>query len=332
MDFSVYLPLYLGFVLAATTPRIARLLPPRTGVWCLSAAAITAAASWTISLFMIAFTGLGRIAYVADEGHWSATKWREVDPVDVWTARICGFVLTASLAMFAWALVRELVAIRQIRRVAGRLDTESTIVFVDDDAPHAYAVGGRHPRIVISTGLLRGLSAAERRAVLSHESAHLRHRHHVHLRLLRLAAAMNPLLRPFVPAGVLAVERWADEETAATLGDRTLVARTLLRAALAGSGGGIRPAGALAHASGDVSQRVTALMQAPPRQRWWMTAAASVLLVATIMAPALAANNLDSLFDQAGPSSGMPVHIVKPGGHQRSVHTRITHASISIGH
>lgn len=299
MDVSVYVPLYAGFVLAAVTPRIVRILPPRTGVWCLTAAAIAASVSGAASLFMIAFTGLGRMSIVADTGHWSPVIWRRVDPVGVWTARVAGAVLAICLGMFLVALLREMISMRQVRRVTGRLATDDVLIFVDDEEPHAYAIGGRHPRIVISRGLLRGLSVAERRAVVAHESAHVRLRHDVHLRILRLAAALNPLIRPFVPAGVLAVERWADEETAAHLGDRPLVARTLVRAALAGVGAGRQPRGALAHASGDVTRRVAALMQAPPRQRWSVTALTSLLLLATVAAPVLAANNLDSLLIRA---------------------------------
>ncbi len=141
--------------------------------------------------------------------------------------------------------------------------------------------------------------------MLSHETAHVRHRHHLHLRVMRLAAAMNPLLRPFVPAGVLAVERWADEETATAIGDRALVARALLRAALAGAEHSKLPQGVLAHSTGDVPRRVNALMQAPPRPRWTITAVASTLLLATIVAPGLAASNLDSLFDASAPASRM---------------------------
>jgi Zn-dependent protease with chaperone function len=302
VDLWVYMPLYAGFALAVVTPRIARILPPRTGVWCLTAAAITAAVSWVVSLSMIGLTGLGRLAYVATHGHWSASKWRAVDPVGVWTARLAGAVLAAVLGLFVITLVREVASTRQIRRLTGRLDSDDVLVIVDDDEPHAYAVGGRHPRIVISRGLLRGMSGAERRAVLAHETAHLRLRHDVHLRILRLAAAVNPLLRPFVSAGDLAVERWADEETATRLGDRTLVARALLRAALAGSrSGGPRPSGALAHAAGDVELRVSALMQAPPRPRRSMTAIAMLLLVATIVLPVFEATNLDAKFASAVP-------------------------------
>ncbi len=301
MDLWVYAPLCVGFALAASTPRIARILPPRTGVWCLTAAAVTTAVSWVLSLSMIGLTGLGRLRYVATEGHWSASKWRAVDPVGVWTAGLAGAILAAAFTMFAVALVRELVARRQIRRLTSRLDDDRLLVIVDDEEPHAYAVGGRHPRIVISRGLLRSMTVAERRAVLAHEAAHIRFRHDVHLRIVRLAAAMNPLLRPFMPAGELAVERWADEETAASVGDRALVARALLRAALAGASKERRPDGALAHASNDVQVRVSALMKAPPRPRRSITAFALVLLIATIIMPVFEATNLGAKLDSAVP-------------------------------
>lgn len=301
MDVSVYLPLYLGIALAAATPLMARMLPPRTGVWCLTAAAVTAAISWVVSLGMLSFTGLGRIAFVADEGHWSATIWRRMDPVDVWTARIAGTVLVGCAVLFTIALMRELAARRAIGRITLRLPTPEMVVFVDDEAPHAYSVGGRRPRIVISGGLLRAMNMAERRAVLAHENAHIRHRHGDHLTIVRLAAAVNPLLRAFVPAGELAVERWADEETAAHLGDRTLVARTLLRAALASADHGRsgRPFGALSHTSGDVGRRVRALMQAPPRPQRSMTVATTVLLIATMCASIVAATNIDRMLHAA---------------------------------
>jgi Zn-dependent protease with chaperone function len=307
VDWWVYLPLYAGLVLTVAIPRIARLLPPRTGMWCLTTAAATAAISSIVTLSLIAFTGLGRLPVIATKGHWSASRWQQVDPVGVWTARIAGAVLTVALVLFGVTLFREIASLRQVRRLTGRLDSDQMLVIVDDEAPHAYAVGGRHPRIVISRGLLRGMNAAERRAVVAHETAHIRHRHDVHLRVLRLASAANPLLRPFVPAGVLAVERWADEETATSLGDRTLVARALLRAALAGAASGLRPHGALAHAAGDVEARVCALMKAPPRPRRSMTAIAVTLLVATIVMPVFAWTNLDSKFDSATDTYPSPV-------------------------
>jgi hypothetical protein len=303
VDLWVYMPLYVGFALTVVTPRIARILPPRTGVWCLTAAAVTAAVSWVLSLSMIGLTGLGRVAYIATEGHWSASRWRAVDPVGVWTARVAGAILVTGFSLFLITMCREVSSRRQVRRITSGLASDRLLVIVDDDKPHAYAVSGRRPRIVISRGMLRGMDGAERRAVLAHEIAHLHLKHDVHLRILRLAAAANPLLRQFVPAGHLAVERWADEEAAASLGERTLVARTLLRAALAGAGGAPRPAGAMPHVAGDIELRVTALLRDPPRPRWSMTAIAMLLLVATIVMPFFEASNLDSKLNRAEPAT-----------------------------
>lgn len=297
MAFSVYLPLYVGIFLAVVTPRIGRTLPPSTEVWCLTIAAIVAAASLVFSLSMIAFTGLARLPMVADEGNMSADAWRALDPIAVWAAILAGICLCVAVALFLRATIGEVIAQHQVRRLSRGFDTDERLVFVDDAVPHAYAVGGRHPHIVISRGLVSALGAAERRAVLAHETAHLRYRHHAHLRVLRLTAALNPLLVPFVRAGVLAVERWADEETAVRVGDRTLVARTLLRAALAGTG--TVPSGVLAHTTGDVGRRVTALMKAPPRQRWSAATLTSMLLVATIATPIHALSSLDALVNAA---------------------------------
>ncbi len=73
----------------------------------------------------------------------------------------------------------------------------------------------------------------ERRVLLAHEAAHLRHHHHVYLQLVELSAAANPLLRPLASSVRIGVERWADEDAAAAVGDRTLTARALARASLA---------------------------------------------------------------------------------------------------
>lgn len=309
MAFSVYLPLYLGVVLAIVAPRLAGTLPPRAGMWCLTTAASAAALSWLYSLVTIALTGLIRTSFVARQGHWSADEWRQVDPVGVWAAYASGIALIVCLGLLGRAVRRELATARQIHRLTRAFATDDAVVFVDDDMPHAYAVGGRSPRIVVSRGLLRMLCAAERRAVLSHEKAHVRHRHHMHLRVIRLAAAAHPLLRGCVPAGALAVERWADEEAALLIGDRRLVARALLRAALAGAAAGSIPEGVLAHAApadagGVVGRRVSALMKAPPRLRPSVAGVTLMLLVATVAAPVYSADHLDTLFD----SASTPVH------------------------
>jgi peptidase M48-like protein len=300
--FWVYLGLFLGVVVALSAPRIARTLPPRTGVWLLSAASVTSAAGLLGSLTTIALTGAARVPSLASEGHVSAVAWRHVDPIAAWAATVAAIVIGVAIVLFANGVRRELVAGWGIRKLVRTMAGDDRLVVVDDDYPHAYAVGGRNGRIVVSRGLLRELSADERRAVLAHETAHLRSNHHVHLRVVRVAAALNPLLRPCVPVAQLAVERWADEDTAAVVGDRTLVARALVRAALAGATRKRAPHGTLAHTASDVGQRVAALMQAPPRPRWIIAVATLALLLATAAAPIYAADSFDNLLNSAATS------------------------------
>jgi Zn-dependent protease with chaperone function len=297
--FWLYLTLVLGVVLTLVAPRVSRTLPPRTAVWVLSGTAVASTLGIISSLVMLALSGAARIPALAHESNVSAVRWRHVDPIAAWTASLATITTLIVLALFVYAVARESVSRIGVRRLARSMPGDDRLVLVDDDVPHAYALAGRPGRIVVSSGLLRSLSADERRAVLSHENAHMRHRHDVHLRVLRIASAMNPLLRSCESAARLAVERWADEETASAVGDRTLVARALVRAALAGAARARPPDGSLAHTAGDVSHRVAALLEAPPRPRWWIAAAMSALLLATVVAPIYAADSFDNLLNSA---------------------------------
>src|SRR5215469_12622431 len=70
----------------------------------------------------------------------------------------------------------------------GRPGDEPDVAIVDHDAPAVYCLpGGRH-QIVISAGALAALSPGQLRAVLAHERAHLRWRHHL---ILALATALT---------------------------------------------------------------------------------------------------------------------------------------------
>ncbi len=96
--------------------------------------------------------------------------------------------------------------------------------------------------------------------LLAHEQAHLDHHHHRLTAAAGAAAAVNPLLIPARDAIGYLVERWADEDAAARVGDRGLAARAVARAALAASG----PEPALGITGGVVLRRVRALTQATP--------------------------------------------------------------------
>jgi Zn-dependent protease with chaperone function len=166
---------------------------------------------------------------------------------------------------------------------------------VDDPKPYALALPGSGGAVVASTRLLQILSARERRAVLAHERAHLAGRHHLFLSVLALAAAANPLMRPVRNAGSLALERWADEAAAASIGDRRALAHALTKTALADHAS----TAGLALGGHDVPFRVRALMDPPPRRRPGMLLAALVPIALILASSARAGHDLGRLFDTA---------------------------------
>ncbi len=103
--------------------------------------------------------------------------------------------------------------------------------------PFAYTLGGRAGGVVVSHGLLALLDRDERDAVLAHERAHLRLRHH---RLLWFGQVVSAALGAAVPAAGEAaaspareLEVIAGQAAANEMGERRVVARALAKAALA---------------------------------------------------------------------------------------------------
>jgi Zn-dependent protease with chaperone function len=147
---------------------------------------------------------------------------------------------SASVALFSVAGVVH----RRTRRLqrAARIDewmgehrqlAGATLVVLPTDAVVAYATPGSPSQVVVSRGLARVLGADELDAVVRHELAHLRNRHH---RDLALAAVVDatlgwmPGLRASTAALRLGIERSADEEAAERPGAREAIRRALLKA------------------------------------------------------------------------------------------------------
>ncbi|MFJ2645159.1 M56 family metallopeptidase [Streptomyces sp. NPDC087420] len=296
MRVVVFLPFVVSGLLAVSAPWAGRRLPPRTASWLLTAASTVAAGGWTAALSMLAFTLVGQVPAVAEEGRWSPGALAASTPVNRTVAAGATLLLAgcvAALAVAAWRRARLLVAARRESRLhPGRGD----LVVLDDPVPTAFALPGSPGRVVVSSGMLRALSADERRALMAHERAHLHHRHHLFLLVLQLTAALNPLLRPVANAGGFALERWADEHAGTVVADRPLVARAVARAALA-TKRGARPA--LAATGGPVPQRVRALLSPllPYRRRW--VAALSFLMIVCCVSVLMSAQDMDQLFDAA---------------------------------
>ncbi|MBW8794261.1 MAG: M56 family metallopeptidase [Streptomyces sp.] len=297
MLISVYIPFLVSAALAVLAPPVAHRLPPRRAALALACAALVTAAGWAGSLALLAFTGVAQIPQIAEEGRWSVSALRSQDPVYAVVAAVSTLVLAACAVSLCVAAVRQGRHLLRARRECAGLPGDTELAVLDDDVPLAFALPGSPGRIVVSRGMLRRLDGAEREALLAHERAHLRGRHHVFQSVWRLTAALNPLLRPVAVAGNFVLERWADEEAAERVGDRTVVAHAVGRAALA-SAGASRPA-ALAATGGVVPQRVRALLAPPPAHRSLPLLAGGLLLAVCCASLANAASDSDRMLDSA---------------------------------
>jgi Zn-dependent protease with chaperone function len=297
---TFFTPFAVSAVLALAAPWAGRRLPPRAASWLLASASVVAGGGWVAALGMLAFTLVSQFPALAAEGGWSPGVLAANNPVNWLFAAVCAAVLavcTIRFAMVAWRQASVLVA---ARRQCRHLLAGGDLAVVEDPVPTAFALPGSPGRVVVSSGMLQVLTADERRALLAHERAHLRHRHHVFLLLLHLTAAVNPLLRPVSEAGGFALERWADEDAAAAVADRHLVARAVARAALAASHA---PSPALAASGGPVPQRVQALLAPPPPFRRHLVVAHAVLMVVCCLSLARCAQDMDEIFDLAAVSA-----------------------------
>lgn len=297
MSLSVYLPIFLTAAFGLAAPVLARRLPPGLATWLLSGGGLLAAAGSSASVALLAFPLIAQTHVLAARGRWSDTVLRQHDPIGRPVGVLAAAAVLLLAARFLGTAARRLAAVRDAYRLAGALpDTGGELAVLDIAEPHAFAVPGRPGRIVVTTGLLRSLDPAQRRALLTHERAHLNHRHHIHQSVAHLATAVNPLLYRLPAAVDLSCERWADED-AARVCRRDTVADALTRAAI-----GTRRTGrsvVLAAAAADVADRVGALRGPAPRLTLWRVALLIGLLAATAAAVAVAMHDTERLFELA---------------------------------
>lgn len=214
---------------------------------------------------------------------------------------VAGVVLfLALLARVAWCAVRAASSDRRERtaRVSvldliGRTDVLPGALVLDHEAPYAFCIGGRRHLVVVTSGLLASLTAPELDAILAHEHAHLRQRHHVAMVTCRaLFGALAPIFPAFRRAMSqirLFAELSADDSA------RRRVGALPLREALATLACLPAPTGALAASAHDVETRLRRLdgQHRPLTRRGSALVAASigaaiVVPLALAAAPALA--------------------------------------------
>jgi hypothetical protein len=292
-----FLPLVLSGLFGVFAPPLSRRLPPHVASWLLSLGGLLAAAASSASLGLLALPLVGQAPPVAASGQWSQAVLRERDPLGVPVGLLAAVAVAVLAARFLQVGVRRLRAVHEAHRAAAELAGRGGELCVLDSLDrHALAVPGRPGRIVVTTGLLRALDADQRRALLAHERAHLRHRHHLHQTAAALVVAVNPLLSRLPAALELSCERWADED-AASVSRRAVVADALVRAAT----GCRAPASgvALAAAGADVTARVAALHAPVPRLVLWRVVVPGAVLTAAAIALAVAMRDTERLFELA---------------------------------
>ncbi|MFI1018019.1 M56 family metallopeptidase [Streptomyces sp. NPDC020965] len=278
MGVFVFLPL----VLPLTAWPVARLaeqrLHPRAATWLLTAVAGVLAVCSTLCLGLLVVVGTAQLPGNPLPDGWSDPEVRAAVPYDEFAGKAAIIALIAVLV----AGVRTVWRHRRVRRRAGRALAglpPRTVAVLPDETPYAYALPGRPGRVVVTTGMLAGLDAGERRALFAHERAHLTARHHRFLLVVQLAARANPFLRPLRTAVIYTAERWADEDAAVKVGSRRSVARAIGRAALVSRGAPVVTLAGFA-AAGPVPRRVAALLGPAPVPRVWPPISTTVGLAA----------------------------------------------------
>lgn len=297
---AVVVAVAVTLLVAVAGPRLGRRMPPAVATRLLAAASILVAGCSVFVLGVVASTWIGQLPLVAALGDWSASDLRSADPIPTEVA--AGSVVLLLPAAVSWLVVvaRRCRALVAVYRICRHLRGAGALVVVDDQRPDAYTTPQPAGRIVVTTGLLHALAADEWRVVLAHETSHLLHRHAWWLLAADVAAAANPLLRPTAAATARCVERWADEDAAATVGDRRLVARALARTALLTRDPELGGQFALAAAGGDVPSRVRALLAEPPRSRPATVVVLAVLLLVLSAATVVVQHRGEQLFEYAG--------------------------------
>ena len=275
MTYGVWGPLLLALLLPALQPLVAA-APPRAAALSLVALGGTALLGGTGSLVLVALA-----PFLVERGG--------ADPQPGWAGRAAALGAVLLVAVVVVAVARQLAVLHAVDRLLGgtgarpRGDVPTVVVPGRTDA---LAVAGlRRGRVELGGSLLAALTPSERRAVTAHERAHVAHRHAWLRAAAHVLAVGHPALRGLPDRVEAACERWADEDAAAHVGDRAVVARALAHAALlppsavpaAGHGSGL--------GGGATVRRVEALLAPPPARR--PVVAAGVAVAAALVVACL---------------------------------------------
>lgn len=255
----------VAFVLAAAVPAVVPQTTRRAvcDLWQSCVTALRGDHGWKGRVMVVAGLGLvataiGRLAFIVSRSVAAAVRWRRrhVDAV----------------------------------RLVGRAGSDPDVMVIDHPDPAAYVVAVRpRPLVVVTSGAVERLSAAELAAVIAHERAHAAGRHHLLVTSLRLLAEAFPASRLFAEAHAQVsrlAEVWADD-AAVRHHSRLDLARALVTVAEGLASDSRAPAAALAATGGDAAGRIRRLLAPPdpppPSIRWAVTVAVIALPVAPLV-------------------------------------------------
>ncbi|TDB90316.1 M56 family peptidase [Actinomadura sp. KC216] len=198
----------------------------------------------------------------------------------------CGSRLARGLPRLRRAVRRRRRHREMLRLVATEHERHADVLVLDHPVPVAYSLPSRRHAIVVSTGTQDVLSAEEFDAVLVHERAHLRQRHHTLLLTLDAAHALlpwPPTVRRAKRSLPLLLEMAADDAAARECGRGTLVDALRRFAATPGVAGALGAAGPSTEALAERVRRLEAAEVGGPRRAG--RAVASVFVTLAVAAP-----------------------------------------------
>ncbi len=274
MPVTFPMPFVVAIAAAAAAALAQRRLRPEIATQTLAVASVAASAAWLWALLALTLGALAEVTSIDRWLSWCPSLYL-ADRHVAWAVGLAAAVLLTSSLVALAMRVGKSVAERRRLPTCG----PDGVLVIDSDEPTAYAVPGRRGGIVVSRGMIDVLDGNERTVVWAHERAHLQNHHHRYLAAADFASAVLPVLRPLARQVRFGTERWADEDSVRSTGDRLLVARAIAKAALA-SNDHLHPQMAMAGSA--VPARVTALVD--PKHKVFgtgsgMAIAASIMLL-----------------------------------------------------
>lgn len=173
---------------------------PRLAIatWVFLSVTFVSATAMTVLQLLLPFESSHRLSAHADAClPWTAKACTMPDIAMLSAVDLTAFSAASALVFLpVVSFLRQAIHARRQRNrhaelvnLVGRREPALGATLVEHATPTVYCLPGRTPQVVLSTGALATLTRAQLRAVLHHERAHIRGRHHL------LTAAVGALAR-----------------------------------------------------------------------------------------------------------------------------------------